>query len=36
MLRVEIGSAPLVLLAERALFLPDQGAFSLGEWTWRR
>jgi len=31
MLRVEIGSAPLVLLAERALFLPDQGALLVAD-----
>ncbi len=31
MFRVEIGGAPLVLLAERALFLPDQGALLVAD-----
>ncbi|HEY6513906.1 MAG TPA: ligase-associated DNA damage response endonuclease PdeM [Burkholderiaceae bacterium] len=31
MLRVEIGGAPLVLLAERAVFLPDQGALLVAD-----
>ena len=31
MLQVEIGGAPLVLLAERAVFLPDQGALLVAD-----